>query len=110
MLVGFRFTSKLRTAHQRELEATLRSDLKILRNAVILFRGDCGETPRSLADLAATSPPAYLRDPGKWKGPYVDAVYADPVAEKPFLFDTKTAAVRSAAPGRGSDTTAYATW
>jgi general secretion pathway protein G len=112
-------------AGQRSKEAALKSDLKILRNAISLFLTDTGAYPAALADLAATSAPASGLDSAgssknitaaDWNGPYIEELPNDPVSGAAFTYYTSTSGghkvgeVRSSASGNGLDGTAYSTW
>lgn len=83
---------KFASSSQRSKEGTLKSNLKIVRNAVEMFRADTGLTPATLADLAkatASAPtqaynnaatPALVSIPaGTFRGPYIQEIPADPV-------------------------------
>jgi general secretion pathway protein G len=112
-------------AGQRSKEAALKSDLKILRNAVSLYLTDTGAYPAALSDLASTSAIASGLDStgasksitaADWNGPYVESVPNDPVGGSAFTYHTDTTGghkvgeVRSSATGNGLDGTAYDTW
>jgi len=107
---------------RRSKESALRSDLKLYRNAIGLFKTDTGYYPLTLADLAATAAPAKGLDDaaaqkditaGDWHGPYVQAISGDPVAGAAFTYTTTApgvGTVKSSASGTGLDGTAYSTW
>jgi type II secretion system protein G len=110
---------------RRSREAALRTDLRILRNAITCFYNDTSWYPATLADLAAASAPATALNVGghqkvlnaaSWKGPYVERVPNDPVSWKPFAYYTdntnphRTGEVRSSAIGNGLDGTPYSAW
>ncbi len=109
-------------AGDRSREAALKSDLKVLRNAVSLFYADCGSFPAQLSDLAATSAPAKGKDKagsdknitaGDWNGPYVESVPNDPIAGAAFTYSVASGSVgkvTSSASGNGLDGTAYSSW
>jgi general secretion pathway protein G len=78
---------KFTQSSQNSKIAAAKSDLKLYRNAVELFRADTGVYPAALADLAATAAPANGKDTAgavapitasEWKGPYIEAVGSDP--------------------------------
>lgn len=106
----------------RSKEASLKSDLKIYRNAVGLFLNDTGAYPANLAALAATSAPASGLDAAgaaktivatDWKGPYIDAIMTDPVSGNAFTYGTTSpnvGKVTSSASGNATDGTAYSSW
>jgi hypothetical protein len=89
----------------RSKDASLKSDLKIYRSAIDIFRKDTGARPRDLADLSAIQAPRHGVLGSKvlsikasdWKGPYIDAVMTDPQSGKPFLYDPRTGQVYSSA-------------
>lgn len=105
----------------RSKEAALRSDLKVMRNAVDLFRSDTGAYPATLADLAATAAPAKGKDSAgadksitatEWKGPYLEQIKADPVSGGAFVYSVAAPTVGkiTAPAGTASDGSDYATW
>ena len=104
-------------------EAALKSDLRILRNAMASFQADNGCSPLTLNDLTATSA-ANLSTAdtgvdasgnntavtGTFHGPYVQAVPNDPIAGTAFTYSTtagSVGSVSSSASGNGLDGTAY---
>lgn len=106
----------------RSKEASLKSDLKIYRNAVQLFVNDTGAYPKDLNSLSATKAPASGVDASgatkaivasDWKGPYIDEIMDDPVSANPFKY-TKSSPnvgkITSSAPGKATDGTSYSTW
>lgn len=113
---------KFSNSSTRSRESSLRANLKLVRNAVDLFRADTGAFPASLAALSATaSPTAGLNATGgtqsistsDWRGPYLQAVPNDPVSSSAFSYgtgSTNTGNVTSSASGAGSDGTNYSTW
>lgn len=84
---------KFASSSQRSKEGSLKSNLKIVRNAVEMFRADTGLTPATLDDLTkptgtgaptqgynnATTPALTAFPTGSFRGPYLQAVPADPV-------------------------------
>src|SRR4051812_38591567 len=106
----------------RSKEASLKSDLKIYRNAVQLFLNDTGAYPATLAALAAAAAPATGLDSAgaskaivatDWKGPYIDAIMTDPVGGAAFTYSVTSGTVgkvTSSTAGNGTDGTAYSTW
>lgn len=106
----------------RSKEASLKSDLKIYRNAVQLFLNDTGTYPATLAALSATSAPASGLDSAgssksitatDWKGPYIDSIMTDPVSGNAFTYGVTSpnvGKVTSSASGNATDGTAYSSW
>ena len=90
---------------ERAKEAALRTDLRMMREAIDKHRADTGQLPSSLEQLAASR---YLRsvpiDPITDR---VDTwtVQQDPAGAMPGVFD-----VRSGAPGIARDGTPYSSW
>lgn len=79
---------KFTQSSTKSKEAALRADLKIIRNAVELFRADCGSYPESTSSLSSTTAPPTGKDsagtdipiePADWKGPYLDSSPIDPM-------------------------------
>lgn len=109
-------------AGNRSKDSALRSDLKLIRNAVTLFYTDTGAYPASLAGLTATSAPAAgLAADGTaksitasdWHGPYLDTIPNDPVSGSAFTYSTADGSVgkvSASASGKGADGTDYSTW
>jgi len=113
---------KFMNASTRSRESALRSDLKLMRNAVSLFQTDTSYYPASLADLAATSAPANGLDSAgntqaitaaDWHGPYLESIPNDPVSGSAFTYGVlspNVGTVTSSATGNGLDGTAYSSW
>lgn len=113
---------KFMNSGQRAKESALRSDLKLLRNAVSLYDADTGYYPSSLADLSATSAPSNGLDASgnqqsinasDWHGPYLQTIPDDPISGSAFTYSSTSptvGAVTSSATGNGLDGTAYSTW
>ena len=109
---------KFMDSSTRSKESALKSDLKILRNSVTLYKTDTGLNPLTLADLAATAAPAKGSDgaadvnltASSWHGPYLQAVPTDPVSAAAFTYTKTTGAVVSSASGNALDGTAYSSW
>lgn len=113
---------KFVNSSRRGKESALRSDLKLLRNAVSLFQTDTGYCPTSLDDLKATSKPAKGLDSagaeqtisdGDWHGPYLQDVPVDPVSGSTFGYSVTAGSVgkvTSSATGNGLDGTGYSSW
>lgn len=106
----------------RSKEAALKSDLKLVRNAIELFRNDTSYYPKQLADLAATTAPASGYDATAtsksitatdFKGPYLATIPTDTVSGSAFTYSTTSGsvgAVTSSASGTATDGTSYSTW
>jgi type II secretion system protein G len=106
----------------RSKEAALKSNLKLYRGAIEMFRNDTGAYPASLADLAATSAPANGLDStgaakainaADWKGPYIQRIENDPVSGNPFNYSTTSpnvGKITSSASGNATDGTPYSSW
>jgi general secretion pathway protein G len=113
---------KFMNSSRRSREAALRSDLKLLRNAINLFQTDTGLYPLNLNALAATTAPAKgLNSDGtqgdiiaaNWHGPYLQEVPNDPVSSAAFNYGTEApnvGKVTSSATGNGLDGTPYSSW
>lgn len=113
---------KFASSGNRSKESALRADLKLVRNAVELFRHDTGVYPAQLSDLTAgTAPASGLDEAGNskaitasdYKGPYLQTLGKDPVSGNNFNYSTTAGSVgkvTSSASGNGSDGTAYSTW
>lgn len=106
---------KFSNSTTRSKESALRSNLKLVRNAVELFRADTGLLPRQLSDLAATTAPAQGLDStataanissSDWRGPYLQTLPKDFNGSTDFSYSTTAGAtlgnVTAAAP--------YASW
>jgi general secretion pathway protein G len=108
-------------------EAALKSDLKVLRNAIASFQADTGYYPLTLNDLtASTSAGLSTANTGvdstgasqtinstDFHGPYVQSVPNDPVSGSAFTYSTKSGTVgnvTSSAAGNALDGTAYSGW
>lgn len=113
---------KFANSSGRSKDSALRSNLKIVRNAVDLFRADTGYYPATLSDLAVTAAPANGLDSSgtskaitatDWRGPYVQTVPTDPVAAAALTYTTtgaNTGKVAATATGTANDGTSYSTW
>ena len=103
---------------KRSKEAALKSDLKLIRNAITLFKTDTDVYPLALSDLAATVAPAKGSDgvadvnltASTWQGPYLQSTPNDPVSGAAFTYTKTTGVVTSSAAGNALDGTAYNTW
>lgn len=106
----------------RSKEASLKADLKLLRNAVELFHNDTAAWPATLSDLTVTTAPASGKDNAgasksitstDFKGPYMRSLPTDPIAGAAFTYSVTgptVGAVSSSASGNALDGTAYSTW
>lgn len=112
---------KFSSSSQRSKESSLRANLKLVRNAIDLFRADTGAFPASLAGLTGTGTTSGLSSGAAactfpladWRGPYLQAVPVDPVSGSAMTYGTAAAdvgTVKSSATGNGLDGTAYNTW
>lgn len=109
---------KFMDSSKRSREAALKSDLKLLRNAVAVFKTDTNLYPLLLSDLAATTAPAKGSDgvadqnitASDWHGPYMQSIANDPVSGAAFTYTKTTGVVTSSAAGTGLDGTAYSSW
>lgn len=107
---------------QRSKEAAMKSDLKLIRNAIELFRNDTSYYPKQLADLAATTAPATGYDSTAtsksitatdFKGPYLATVPNDAVSGTTYTYSTTAGSVgtvTSSATGTALDGTSYSAW
>src|SRR5438128_2208020 len=105
---------KFANSGSRSKEASLKSDLKLYRNALELYHNDCSAWPTTLADLAVASAPANgLDDTGgtkaivaaDWKGPYVQSIENDPVSGNALTYTVtgaSTGKLASSATGNDS--------
>ena len=105
----------------RSKEAALRSDLKVMRNAIDLFKSDTGSYPAALADLTTETAPANGKDKdgnnkaitaADFKGPYMEAIKKDPVSNGNYTYSTTSPNVGkvTAPAGAASDGSDYSTW
>lgn len=109
---------KFMDSGKRSRESALKSDLKLVRNAISLFRNDTGLYPLTLDDLAATTVPAKGSDgtsdvaltASSWHGPYIQSVPVDPVSDTAYTYTKTTGTLTSSASGNGLDGTAYSSW
>lgn len=108
---------KFSNSTTRSKESALRSNLKLVRNAVELFRADTGLFPKTLSALSETSmtttqgydSTATLTNinSADWRGPYLQAVPLDIDGTSSFTYGTTVAT------GLGSvksSVTGYTTW
>jgi len=113
---------KFASSGWRSKEAAVKSDLKLLRDAVDRFYADTGVWPLNLNQLALTTAPATGIDssgnpavinPSDWHGPYVDSVPKDALANAEYSYkitSPSVGTVRSSATGTGSDGTSPGNW
>jgi general secretion pathway protein G len=111
---------KFSNSSQRSKESSLRANLKLVRNAIDLFRADTGAFPATMAGLTASTTSGLSAAAATctiaatdWRGPYLQAVPVDPVSGSALTYGTTTAnvgTVTSSATGNGLDGTAYSTW
>ena len=111
---------KFSNSSTRSKESSLRANLKLVRNAIDLFRADTGAYPANMAGLT-TSPTSGLNASGgtctiaatDWRGPYLQAVPPDPVSGSAMTYGTSATdvgTVKSSMTGNGLDGTAYSSW
>jgi len=107
---------KFASSSQRSKESSLRANLKVVRNAVEMFKNDTGLFPAALTDLTATSAPANGKDASgatksitatDWKGPYLQALENDPISGSAFNYSTTAPDVGKVTSSAGSP---YDTW
>jgi general secretion pathway protein G len=111
---------KFSSSSQRSKESSLRANLKLVRNAIDLFRADTGAFPASMAGLTTATTSGLSAAAATctiaatdWRGPYLQAVPVDPVSGSALTYGTATnnvGTVTSSATGNGLDGTAYSTW
>jgi general secretion pathway protein G len=111
---------KFSNSSQRSKESSLRANLKLVRNAIDLFRADTGAFPASLAGLTTSTTSGLSAAAATctiaatdWRGPYLQAIPVDPVSGSAMTYGTAAAdvgTVKSSATGNGLDGTAYSTW
>jgi len=106
----------------RSKEASLKTNLKLCRNAIELFHNDCGSWPAAMSDLTGSSAPASGKDAAgaakaitatDYKGPYLQTVPTDPVSGAALTYSVTSPTVgkiTSSASGNGTDGTAYSSW
>lgn len=107
---------KFASSSQRSKESSLRANLKVVRNAVEMFKNDTGLFPAALTDLTATSAPDNGKDASgatksitatDWKGPYLQALENDPISGSAFNYSTTAPDVGKVTSSAGSP---YDTW
>lgn len=114
---------KFMDSSKRSKESALKSDLKLLRNAIDLFRADTGLYPAQLSDLAASEKPANglntdgttgTINAGDWHGPYLQEVPLDPITgEANWTYSTTSGSVgkiHSASTDKAMDNSSYSDW
>lgn len=113
---------KFANQSQRSKETALRAELSLVRNAIELFKNDCGSYPGALDDLAGTSAPANGKDSagnnkaitaGDYKGPYLNRVNVDPVSGAAFTYSVTSPTVgkvTSSASGNDTNGVAFSTY
>lgn len=106
----------------RAREASLLSDLSLLRRSIDRCKTDTDLFPNSLKELALSVAPtngldilgnSMKVDPTSWQGPYLETIPMDPISGKDFAYSTAKGAVgdvRSSSPDKAIDGTAYASW
>lgn len=113
---------KFSNSSVKSKESALKAELSLLRNAIELFKNDCGSYPAAVADLAATSAPASGYDsagtsraitPGDFKGPYVSKISTCPVSGSAFTYTVTSpnvGKVNTPSTTTSTEGTAYNTW
>ena len=109
---------KFMNSSNRSKESALKSDLKLVRNAVSLFQADTGNYPNTLADLSETTVGSVKVAGGAavkaadWHGPYLESVPTDPISGTALGYDSGTGKVTSSAGAtdKGLDGTLYTSW
>ena len=107
---------KFMDSSARSKESSLRTDLKLIRNALSAFQADTGKYPLALADLAGTDKATVKVADGSvvaasdWHGPYLEAIPTDPIGGAAFTYDKATGKVSSSASGNALDGSAYSAW
>ena len=111
---------KFSNSSTRSKESSLRANLKLVRNAIDLFRADTGAFPATMAGLTASTTSGLNAAAATctiaatdWRGPYLQAVPVDPVSGSAMTYGTSATdvgTVKSSATGNGLDGTAYSTW
>jgi general secretion pathway protein G len=104
-------------------EAALKSNLRVIRGAVELFRADTGAYPTGLSSLTATtgvtqglnsSGTTVAVSSSDLKLPYLQSLPNDPIANAAFSYvssgTVNIGKVTSSASGTGSDGTNYSAW
>ncbi|MDH4388507.1 MAG: prepilin-type N-terminal cleavage/methylation domain-containing protein [Fimbriimonas sp.] len=106
---------KFSNSTTRSKESALRSNLKLVRNAVDLFRADTGLFPKDLASLSATAAPAQGYDStptlvnitaSDWRGPYLQAVPKDFDGSSELTYTTTLSGLGTVK----SSISAYSSW
>jgi len=107
---------KFMNSGNRSKESALKSDVKLVRNAINLFQADTGNYPNGLADLSEATVGSVKVAGGAavkaadWHGPYLESIPTDPVSGNALTYDSATGKVTSSATGNALDGTAYSTW
>jgi general secretion pathway protein G len=113
---------KFSNSSLKSKESALKAELSLLRNAVELFKNDCGAYPAALADLAGNAAPASGFDSAgtsraivaaDYKGPYVSKISTCPVSTSAFTYTVTSpnvGKVNTPSTVTSSEGTAYNTW
>jgi type II secretion system protein G len=113
---------KFTNASLRSKEASLKGELKMLRDGVELYKNDIGGYPLAMTDLSATTSPTNYYNPntsasasivsGTWKGPYVSNVDNDPISNSAFSYTSTTGVFKASASDgtSASDGSNYQNW
>jgi len=113
-------------AGKRSKEASLKSDLSLLRSAIATYQTDTGAFPTALTDLTATTAPAngvtsagatQAISASEWHGPYLQSgIPTDPVMPTATQFSytgtgtTNIGTVKSTSTATGLDGNVYDTY
>lgn len=107
---------KFMDSSARSKESSLKTDLKLVRNAISAFQADTDKYPASLADLAQTDKTQVKDASGAvvnasaWHGPYLETVPTDPISGSALNYTAATGKVSSSASGTSLDGSTYSTW
>ena len=113
---------KFANSSLRSKESALRSNLRLTRDAIDLFKADTGTYPAVASDLAVTTAPATGLDSvgtskpitaTDWRGPYLAALPTDPTnlgALNYVITGATTGKLSANNTGTASDGTLYSTW
>ncbi|MCC6484873.1 MAG: type II secretion system protein GspG [Armatimonadetes bacterium] len=113
---------KFANSSQRSKESALKADLKMIRNAVQLYKNDTGYYPKLLSDLSATTAPSQGLDSAgtaqsitaaDWRGPYIESLPTDPISGSAFSYTATSpgvGTVKSSATGNDSASVAFSSY
>jgi general secretion pathway protein G len=115
---------RLMSASRRAKEASLRANLKQIRDAIERFEGDCAAWPPALSDVMAANGTAISADVdgrgisvdrGGYSGPYLHTPDGQPpkdvfTAAVDWNYNSSTGEVHSSSTLAALDGTSYTTW